>query len=261
MALAPHNHGIRSGFLSKGPSERSLLSVRLLVDGPQAGSWNMAVDEAIWLAAQSGVQCKSTLRLYTWSEPTLSLGYFQSHQLVPESFAQVPVVRRLTGGGAILHDREQTYSLTCPAGLWPWPTRAGMVAEFHRLLMKMIPELCFGDPDRAREDQFFCFLRRGSSDLLFGADKVVGSAQRISRGTLLQHGSILWRASPMAPALRGLNWSDAKPLAAFSARLARAFEDQCGWSLEPGSLVESELAKARKLLRDRYSNPEWNRRR
>ena len=75
----------------------------------------MAVDEALLLdAAENGI---ATLRFYEWSEPTLSLGYFQRYddRYSHAASRDCAIVRRQTGGGAILHDRELTYSLTLPA--------------------------------------------------------------------------------------------------------------------------------------------------
>jgi len=87
----------------------------LLIDPPASGSWNMAVDEVLLGAvAKSGT---SALRFYQWKSPTLSLGYFQSYSersKHPTSLA-ADALRRLSGGGAILHDRELTYSLILPA--------------------------------------------------------------------------------------------------------------------------------------------------
>ena len=89
---------------------------RLFVDPPCPGSWNMAVDEALLEAAVAGGD--ATLRLYQWSEPTLSLGYFQRYddRNRHDASRDCAVVRRQSGGGAILHDRELTYSLTLPPG-------------------------------------------------------------------------------------------------------------------------------------------------
>ena len=87
---------------------------RLLRDAAGEGAWNMAVDEA--LLESAATNNSMTLRLYAWSEPTLSLGYFQRYEdrrLHPESLA-CTCTRRSSGGGAILHDRELTYSLSVP---------------------------------------------------------------------------------------------------------------------------------------------------
>src|SRR5436190_15116613 len=89
-------------------------SLRLIIDPPLIGPMNMAIDEALLeSAATDGV---ATLRLYQWSEPTLSLGYFQAAEERERHQASTncPLVRRASGGGAILHDRELTYSLALP---------------------------------------------------------------------------------------------------------------------------------------------------
>src|SRR5690242_1143259 len=85
--------------------------IRLILDPPAPGSWNMAVDEALLeTAADAGI---ATLRFYQWNEPTLSLGYFQAaaERNQHSMSSGCPLVRRASGGGAILHDRELTYSI------------------------------------------------------------------------------------------------------------------------------------------------------
>src|SRR5262249_6356672 len=88
--------------------------LRLLVDPPASGPWNMAVDEALLETAVATGQ--ATVRFYEWQEPTLSLGYFQSLDDRQQHLhsQQCPVVRRASGGGAILHDHELTYSIAIP---------------------------------------------------------------------------------------------------------------------------------------------------
>src|SRR5262245_2566735 len=103
---------VRTDLLTCSPTHR--LPCRLIIDEPSDGAWNMALDEALLQAAETdGI---ATLRFYQWSEPTLSLGYFQSHadRRVHAASASCPLVRRSTGGGAIVHDRELTYSIVLP---------------------------------------------------------------------------------------------------------------------------------------------------
>ena len=93
--------------LSHSPSPFSRPSAfLLLLDPPASGAWNMAVDEALLEAAAADGQC--TLRFYRWAEPTLSLGYFQAYcrPPAPPASAGCAVVRRPSGGGAILHDHR-----------------------------------------------------------------------------------------------------------------------------------------------------------
>ena len=86
----------------------------LIVDAPADGAWNMAADEAL-LHTVSNTETP-VLRFYQWQSPTLSLGYFQSYADRNQHAAslEADVVRRLSGGGAILHDQELTYSLVLP---------------------------------------------------------------------------------------------------------------------------------------------------
>src|SRR4051794_22517252 len=91
-----------------------MIACRLIVDSPADGAWNMALDEALLIDAEtSGV---ASLRFYSWREPTLSLGYFQRHtdRAGHAASAGCLLVRRASGGGAILHDRELTYSIALP---------------------------------------------------------------------------------------------------------------------------------------------------
>src|SRR5436190_6027688 len=94
---------------------------RLLPTVGRSGSANMALDEALLRSALE--RRVAGLRFYTWSEPTLSLGYFQAHaeRRIDPLLADVAYVRRPTGGAAILHHRELTYALALPAGT-PWHT-------------------------------------------------------------------------------------------------------------------------------------------
>src|SRR6266446_9184337 len=92
---------------------------RLLVDAPAGGAWNMAVDEVLLDGVAAG-STPPTLRFYEWAPPCLSLGYFQAFEVVDVAGCRslgVDVVRRPTGGRAILHDRELTYSVALPLSL------------------------------------------------------------------------------------------------------------------------------------------------
>ena len=210
-----------------------MTTCRLIIDPPQPGAWNMAVDE--WLlrsAADNGVL---TLRFYQWAEPTLSLGYFQQHvdrQLHAASLA-CPLVRRSSGGGALMHHHELTYSLAVPAS-HPLAQRAEeLYYAVHETLVELLQhqaslaggtataagkfKLCEATDSRGKGEPFLCFLRRSRGDVLFApADphllqtndrcaKLCGSAQRRHRGAVLQHGGILLARSPQAPELLGLN--------------------------------------------------------
>src|SRR5438270_3856913 len=102
--------------------------VRLLPFETLPGPANMAADEVMLEAAEAGTV---SLRYYAWSEPTLSLGYFQPSN---ERVAGLPWVRRMTGGAALVHHHEVTYSLALPAGR-PWQAAGeSWVCRFHHLI-------------------------------------------------------------------------------------------------------------------------------
>src|SRR5262245_35643732 len=115
--------------------------IRLLIDPPASGAWNMAVDEV--LLETAAIAGRATLRFYAWQEPTLSLGYFQSvadrHQH-PAS-CDCPIVRRPSGGGAILHDRELTYSIALPQSQAQSKAAHDLYAVFHQSLIATLGEL------------------------------------------------------------------------------------------------------------------------
>lgn len=253
---------------------------RLIVDPPRDGAWNMAVDEALLDdAAQRGV---TTLRFYRWSEPTLSLGYFQAlgeRETHPAS-RDAAVVRRLSGGGALLHDRELTYSLCLPSG-HPLARQAPAVYDrMHRALIDVLATSGVraalwrsvageGEPSPGAAEPFLCFARRTAADVVVldspgGASvKIAGSAQRRRRGAVLQHGAVLLAASPAAPELSGLLETTGIQLNAselardWAAAAARELE----LDLQPAPLEARLLAAAEIWRNSKYADDFWTGRR
>lgn len=117
--------------------------LRLILDPPRDGPWNMAADE--WLLHATAESGRGCLRLYRWAPATLSLGYFQVWQ--PESSRRfgegLPVVRRLSGGGAILHHHEWTYALTLPIRHPLAQDRLRLYQTVHRTLLEWMATLGF----------------------------------------------------------------------------------------------------------------------
>ncbi len=227
---------------------------KLLIDGPAEGAWNMAVDEVLLEGLGEKSPPKPTLRLYRWKPATLSLGYFQRYadrQTHPPSLT-CPVVRRPSGGGAIVHDIELTYCLAIPAANRWVQHREQLYFLVHEAVARVLRELgwraevlgkgaagspgCSGSGQDQSSDQraltedpaaglmrlscdsspnrrpFLCFQRRYCGDVVVGSWKVLGSAQRQTRAGLLQHGSLLLARSPAAPELPGLAELWGKPL-------------------------------------------------
>jgi lipoate-protein ligase A len=255
-----------------------MMLCRLLVDPPQDGAWNMAVDEALLdEAAERGT---ATLRFYQWREPTLSLGYFQSYgeRQTHAASQGAAVVRRLSGGGALMHDREVTYSLCLPAA-HPMAREAPALYEgVHRALIGVLgawdvaPAL-HGDVGPATDDSdepFLCFTRRTSVDVVLRSDrgasstaKIVGSAQRRRRGAVLQHGAVLLGASHFAPELAGISDITGTPLA--PETLIQPWQDALAAALNlqfHHAQSERELhEQAERLQREKYSSRAWTERR
>ncbi|TWT86276.1 Octanoyltransferase LipM [Pseudobythopirellula maris] len=262
---------------------------RLIIDPPLKGAWNMAVDEALLDSVADGGA--PALRLYRWSEPTLSLGYFQPYadrRQLPEAEG-LTVVRRSSGGGALVHHHELTYSLALPEGS---PALAAAAEPLnlaaHRLLIGAISEYArergatlalrlHDDPKvppapPPASEPFLCFLRRSEGDLLSppaegpGSDvlwKICGSAQRKRRGAVLQHGGVLLAASPHAPQLPGLRELGLAEID--KARLQSLMQKGLG-QLLPSAGVVSELtpeehAEAIRLETSRFSDRGWIERR
>lgn len=187
-------------------STASLLTLaprwRFLDSGAADGVTNMATDAALMAhARRTGV---ATLRVYAWDRPTLSLG---RHERARDRFdpariaAQgVGVVRRPTGGRALLHHREVTYSVTAPAGAL---TLGESYAAINALLLDALARLGVSAtiasaagralrPLRAlRPEGAACFAEPSAGELTVDDAKLVGSAQLREDGALLQHGSIL----------------------------------------------------------------------
>ena len=255
------------------------MEARLIIHAPAAGAWNMAVDEALLeSAAGGGVAC---LRFYQWAEPTLTLGYFQAcadRQSHAASLA-CPCVRRATGGGAIVHDRELTYSFTLPVAGRGIGELKPLYDAFHQTLIDELATfgaaatLCDGrrlglagsaepTPPNSPEP-FLCFQRRSAGDVLLDEAKVCGSAQRRQRGALLQHGSVLLRRSLAAPELPGIEDLSGWPvgIAELVAGWQRRLADHLGLRLLPSHISDEESRCANELRVGKFESSSWNRRR
>lgn len=244
---------------------------RLLIDPPQDGATNMALDETL-LEHMDGARVSPTLRLYRWNPPTISLGYFQHFrecQELPPPAGELPVVRRLTGGGAILHDLELTYSLAVPVRHELLEQGAtSLYRTMHDVIRRALHELGVsagrrGDcpEDSFRRGPFFCFSRLHCEDLVLVRGKLVGSAQRRTRSGVLQHGSIILdsRYPQQQCATAGLA-ADEEQFRRLTEALASAFVKGTEMALSPGHWSQSELRTTEELA-PKYRSLEWNQRR
>ncbi|MBE9529276.1 MAG: lipoate--protein ligase family protein [Proteobacteria bacterium] len=242
---------------------------RLILDPGASGAVNMATDAALLKSANEVEASPPTLRLYSWNSPTISVGYRQN----PEDFEKfsLPVVKRLTGGRAVLHDSELTYSITVPrtdplytAGIY------GAYATISRCIVSALKDVGvkgagFVAPKRAaradraagsvasngtRARKEACFLSSSRYEIVVEGKKMVGSAQRRFAGGLLQHGSILVgveRAPLEAVFGPGLidkiTWLGAESTATV-AQLSEALVGS--FAVEFGTLTEAGLTDAEK---------------
>ncbi len=184
---------------------------RLIRDGACDGAFNMAADA--FLATAAGNSGLPVLRLYRWRVPTLSLGYHQEiggKVLDKCAGMDVPVVRRPTGGRAVLHDNELTYC-------WVLPASHPAFSRHRDDLLKSVAEVfvCaarslhldaelvrvtgadFNLPSGTRKASPLCFDAVSRWEVRLNGRKWIGSAQRFSTAGLLQHGSILLGASSL----------------------------------------------------------------
>jgi lipoate-protein ligase A len=259
---------------------------RLLLDPPAAGAWNMAVDEVLLDGVAVG-SAPPTLRFYGWAPPCLSLGYFQPFEVVDVAGCRrlgVDVVRRPTGGRAILHDRELTYSVALPLRLLG--DDGAVLPSYHRVSLALerglnrlgapvvlAPEsAAHADPTRGP----VCFDRPSAHEILLNGRKLVGSAQVRRATAILQHGSILIepRIERLLACLRlpdgpggriedgvaGLSEvGDFEP-ARIAAALAEAFTQEFSAPLVLGRLQPAEGQAAEALANSKYQTVAWTRR-
>lgn len=252
----------------------------------------MAVDEALLEGLQRG-ESTPALRLYAWNPPCLSLGQAQTFKDVDMNQLRArgwEVVRRLTGGRAILHTDELTYSVTGGA---TEPILAGGVLEsYNRLAQALLDAVhALGLPVemKASEKQTLslinpvCFEVPAAYEITAQGKKLIGSAQARKKAGVLQHGSLplfgdlsricdalifddenaraeakqrlLEKATTIEAALgRRIHFEEARQA------FVRGFETQLGIQFEESALTQSELRRTDELVIEKYGNPNWTER-
>ncbi len=256
-------------------------------DAPDDGAWNLAVDEAVLERyATAAGPLVPTVRLYGWSPPALSLGRGQSppggQALAFLRREAIDLVRRPTGGHAVLHEHERTYAVVGRLRDDPFP--GGVVDTYRRIAEALLlalealgiaastPATHSPAARAARSAGAACFGVTAPHEIQLEGRKLIGSAQLRRRGAFLQHGSILLRADPerLSQALGGEPVGDR--LAALGPRLggtageaaerldralAGGFERRFGVRLEPGRLTGAEREAATRLRCWKYDSASW----
>jgi lipoate-protein ligase A len=248
---------------------------RLIVDGDLRGTHNMARDVAILEAVSDG-HSPPTLRLYGWDPPCLTLGRHQGVEAADLDFCRaegVDVVRRPTGGRALLHHLELTYAVVAPLGQAPLPrglqdayrSICGTLVEAVRAL-GVEAELTGGEVNLhlpAPTSAIPCFEAPAGGEVVVRGRKLIGSAMRAHAGAILQHGAVVldWDGRLQAGAMGLADDAGLRPhittLAAELGRdplrselesvLVRAVSDELGVTLSERKLSEGELAREEEL--------------
>ena len=159
------------------------------------GEENMQIDSDLLDSAIENNLQEPVFRLYGWSPKCISLGRNQSDEFIGDK--NIDVVRRLTGGRALLHDDEVTYSYVAPASIIPngesvalsYKYISGILIDFFKTLGV---ELDFGENKKVSTKFDYCMLVSTGADVCYEGKKIIGSAQCRKKGYILQHGSILF---------------------------------------------------------------------
>lgn len=213
----------------------------------------MAIDEFL-MESQKDPENPPSLRLYQWSEPACSIGYFQNINEVAKRFQragrELRVVRRLTGGGIVPHGDDLTLSLTLKESSFRFlkevktsylkineAIREGLIRSYAGLDYAD----CRSIPSGRAGKNLVCFDRPSCYDLLLAGKKVVGASQRRQGIALLHQSTIFLQGDP----------------AVLRRHIVGGFKKVWGVSFSEIPFNERELAQAEQLEKMRYTDPEW----
>ncbi len=203
---------------------------------PHDAALNMAIDETLLHAATGPL-----LRIYRWARPAVSFGYFLKHRDIAAGWPQREIVRRWTGGGAVPHGEDLTYSLIIPRTcrtifeMPPLDTYRAIHEGLARWLGGAFAVAKIASPKTSEA----CFENPVQYDLLADGRKIAGAAQRRTRGGLLHQGSVQNIPAADFPAVLANAWSSAS---------------------SPRLLTPEEIAAAQGLADQKYLTEAWLRR-
>lgn len=284
--------------VTEKPKDKGAAGWRLLIDPANNAAWNMAADETMLTELAEG-RIPPTLRFYAWNPPAVSIGYFQrlDEEIDRAACARlgIDVVRRLTGGRAVLHEAEVTYSLVVREDSPGIPsTVSGSYLFFSQAIIAGLERLGISaqlqPPENSRilikrhNSSAACFDAPSHHEIIIAGRKVVGSAQVRQKGILLQHGSVslLFRAERMTAIMRFDNEANREMLTRklydkaiglsdilgktleydeVVSALQAGFIEKCGFQLLLGHRNCLELDKIQQLMKNKYCAEAWNCRR
>lgn len=256
---------------------------RLIDSGPCDAFYNMAIDEAIATEVKKGF-APPTLRLYSWNRPSLTLGCFQKASDINIEYCRrhdIPVVRRPTGGRAILHGDELTYSFSAKTDLGPFSH--GLLDSYRRISIAFsrafkkigvtVESKKEREEGRALSRNPLCFQSSSYGEILAGNKKLMGSAQKRWDDCLLQQGSIPYlyheeklqgvfgaeKTSSLRDCMKTLK--DILPFLdedEFRKTIASSFEEAFGIRLLLSAPSQGESLLAEQLLHQKYLQDRWN---
>ena len=174
--------------------------VKLIPYSINSGEDNMRIDNELLDNAITNQKKEPFFRLYGWEPACISLGRNQSDAFIDKQFLKdtgIDLVKRLTGGRALLHDNEITYSFICPVEYLRYGENViKSYIEISQILInkfkKIGIELDFGGGKKVNTKFDYCMLISTGADLCYQGKKLIGSAQCRKQGYILQHGSILY---------------------------------------------------------------------
>ena len=255
--------------------------IRIITHEANNAFFNMAVDEAISEAVRQELS-PPTLRLYRWSRPSLSIGHFQKISEVNIDYCgkmDYPVVRRLTGGRAILHDAELTYSFSARTGSPPFSSSLhenySVISNAILLGLKSCginADISFERKRSSGQRNPACFKTVSYGEITLNGKKVIGSAQKRYSNGFMQHGSILldFDVEKLCNVLVHADNSVFSDITSISDHtegvtfenlglaIKKGYEDSLGIKLISDSPTKFELQLAKELEKNKYSTKEWN---
>lgn len=223
--------------------------MRLILDAPRDAALNMSIDEMLM---QQGEAC---LRIYFWERPSISIGYFQNVEEIARQFKcekkNIPVVRRITGGGLVFHGNDLTFSLVLRSDNPYLPRYAKesylKVTEALRIgLRDSYPGLdyapCQEAPaTRIKQTERVCFEKPSCYDLLLKGKKVMGASQRRLNGMILHQSTVFLGEARQR----------------IAKKIIRGFEMNWKLTFREELLTEREIGRAAEIKAERYSSKQW----
>jgi len=220
----------------------------IIISGALPGCQNMALDEAAFQMLIDGKLTKPLLRFYTWSKPCLTIGYFQKYaDFAGGSF---PVIRRLTGGLAVNHCNDISYSLVISEKYLPsirdqqktyMTIHSALRAGLEKAGIKT--DYC---PQNGDKHTNLCTASIFAHDLAICGKKILGSCQRRRGNVLLQQGSIQVaipkRQTPEQ----------------FARTISQGFAKALGITLSQTTISDGQIALAKELSFSKYRSLDWN---